>query len=122
MLSRISTIFWMILIVVSALGVYLVKYQVQSMQEELVKLENNLREERESLHVLEAEWAYLNRPERLQELADRHLPLMPSLSKQISSVEAIPQTADLVAKAEEAEEPAAQNSPITPVRAVVHAR
>ncbi len=125
MVSRISTIFWMILIVAAALGLYVVKYQVQSMQEELAKQENILREERESLHVLEAEWAYLNRPQRLQELANRHLPLAPALSKQISSIDSIPLASDLLAAAPvdmDDEEKSAQNNAIIPARAVVHGR
>ena len=87
MVSRISTIFWMILIVAAALGLYVVKYQVQSMQEELAKQENILRDEREALHVLEAEWAYLNKPQRLQQLADKYLATTPALSKSAVSIQ-----------------------------------
>ena len=127
MASRISTIFWMILIVAAALGLYVVKYQVQSMQEELARQENILREERESLHVLEAEWAYLNRPERLQQLTNRHLALLtPSLSKQISSIDAIPsmtnQLADLQKDEGEESDHGSNNSSVIPVRMTQHGR
>ena len=123
MVSRISTIFWMILIVSAALGLYVVKYQVQSMQEELAKQENILRDEREALHVLEAEWAYLNKPQRLQQLADKYLATTPALSKQISSIDTIPKSADLLAASENnIKEVDKEDGLITPVKATSNAR
>jgi hypothetical protein len=123
MVSRISTIFWMILIVAAALGLYVVKYQVQSMQEELAKQENILRDEREALHVLEAEWAYLNKPQRLQQLAEKYLATTPTLSKQISSIDMIPKTSDLMtASVNNTKEVDKEDGLITPVKATSNAR
>ncbi len=36
-----------------------------------------LRATRRDIHVLDVEWSYLTRPERLEELAALHLPLAP---------------------------------------------
>lgn len=83
----------MISIAVLAIGLYLVKYSVADVQRDVVKLRGELANERESLHLLNAEWAYLNRPERLRRLADRHLDLAPMDSRQIGHVAVLPAAA-----------------------------
>ena len=80
----------MVLFAVLAIGVYLVKYSVQDVQRELAAMKTDLATEKESLHLLNAEWAYLNRPERLRQLADRHLDLVPLDSRQINQVSVLP--------------------------------
>lgn len=80
----------MVLFAVLAIGVYLVKYSVQDVQRDLAAMKTDLASEKESLHLLNAEWAYLNRPERLRQLADRHLDLVPLDSRQINPVSVLP--------------------------------
>ncbi len=111
MVSRFSTLIWMILIVVAAFGLYGVKYRVQFLQEESVNLERTLREENEALHVLQAEWAYLNRPARLQALAREHLALNPVQGKQIAELESIPMQEELTVQPANAPSPSATESP-----------
>lgn len=76
----------------AALGLYLVKYWVQDVQVEVAQAEAELKKERESLHLLGAEWAYLNRPERLEKLSQRYLELTPLDSAQFISYQALPDT------------------------------
>lgn len=90
MSHRITTLVTMVCIGVAIFGVYLVKYAVQDVQREVVALQVGLKEERTSLHLLNAEWAYLNRPERLRELAENHLDLTPLDSRRIENVGALP--------------------------------
>ena len=80
----------MVCLGVAAVGVYFVKYIVEDVQREVAKLETQVASEDESLHLLNAEWAYLNRPERLHELADKHLMLQPLDSRQIQDVGVLP--------------------------------
>ncbi len=80
----------MVCVAVLAIGLYLVKYSVQDVQRNVVTLKSDLATEKESLHLLNAEWAYLNRPDRLRQLADRHLDLVPLDSRQIESVNVLP--------------------------------
>ncbi|MFZ4541044.1 MAG: cell division protein FtsL [Rickettsiales bacterium] len=80
----------MVCFVVLAIGVYLVKYSVQGVQRDVTVLKADLAREKESLHLLNAEWAYLNRPDRLRRLADRHLDLVPLDSRQIDQVSVLP--------------------------------
>jgi hypothetical protein len=83
----------MVCLAVLAIGVYLVKYSVQDVQTNVVSLRKDLATEKESLHLLNAEWAYLNRPDRLRQLADRHLDLIPLDSRQIENVNVLPAAA-----------------------------
>ena len=69
----------MILIILLAaslsLTLFVVKYQVQDLEGELVQYNRTITEGRQALHVLKAEWSYLNQPARLKALAERHLGL-----------------------------------------------
>jgi len=51
--------------------------RVQQAEDELRALERAAENEREAIRVLHAEWAYLNRPERLEFLAAQYLELVP---------------------------------------------
>jgi hypothetical protein len=59
----------------SAAYAYTIKYETLYQTGHLSKLHQRAQKEREAIAVLRAEWAHLNRPERLQVLADRHLDL-----------------------------------------------
>lgn len=75
---------------IATFGLYMVKYTVQNVQRDVASLETELKGERESLHLLNAEWAYLNRPERLRDLSDKHLALAPLDSRQIQDIGVLP--------------------------------
>lgn len=87
---RLPILVWMFLLVAAALGLYGVKYKVQDVKDEVAALSQKLREEKEALHVLQAEWAYLNRPARLQALAGKHAGLIPLQSGQVAEVNMLP--------------------------------
>lgn len=74
----------------AAVGLYLVKYKVQDVAREVAVAEQELKKERDSVHLLGAEWAYLNRPERLKKLSQRYLELHPVSSAQFVSFQALP--------------------------------
>lgn len=64
-------------LVSSALYAYTIKYETTLEAEQLQKLKAKAQRERDAIAVLKAEWQFLNRPERIQALADRHLDLQP---------------------------------------------
>ena len=84
------TLVWIGLAAVVAVSLFLVKYKVQDLDEQLADLEAEKRATQEAIHVLEAEWTYLNRPERLEGLAKKHLELAPASPAQLVVFETEP--------------------------------
>ncbi len=58
---------------VLAVIVFGVKYEVQDLEAEYIELNRGIERERQSIHVLLAEWSHLNEPARLRNLAMRYL-------------------------------------------------
>lgn len=56
-------------------GLFHVTFEVREMEEQLSGLNHDILSEQEAIHVLRAEWSYLNRPDRLEELNARFLKL-----------------------------------------------
>jgi cell division protein FtsL len=83
-----------------ALGLFYVKHMVQNLEEDLSSLERQIKNDKEEIHVLKAEWAYLSRPERVKVLAAQNLDLQPTSSEQIAEINSIPLRSDALASAE----------------------
>ena len=81
---------WMVLALISAVAAFTLKYEVRDLEEQLASLEHQVSESRETSHVLRAEWNYLSRPERLAELAERHLDLAPMGVDQMGQLIQVP--------------------------------
>jgi cell division protein FtsL len=86
-----AMIVWLVLTVAAGTGLFVVKHEVQDLEEQLARIVDEIRRDQEAIHVLNAEWAYLTRPARLSELAARHLELKPPGPGQTAtSVERLP--------------------------------
>lgn len=85
-----TTLLWLALAAVVVFGLFHVKYEVAALEEELNRLNVATLREQNQIHVLEAEWSYLNRPSRLEELAERYLALKPLAPHQLTTVSALP--------------------------------
>jgi cell division protein FtsL len=70
---RITTIISLILLTISIVGLFQVKHRVLQLRGELAQLNNNIVEHQQTIHILHAEWAYLNQPKRLEKLAHKYL-------------------------------------------------
>jgi len=55
---------------------YDVNYQTRAVEADIRKLRQAIRHQKETTKVLEAEWSYLNRPERLSALAEKHFDVL----------------------------------------------
>lgn len=71
-------------------GLYALSYEVQRLEGVLADTNADLLQEREMVQVLEAEWSFLNQPERLRALAARHLQLMAVEPHQIATLQELP--------------------------------
>lgn len=58
-------------VLLGAFWLYQVKQQARETEGKIAELQHKIAVEKEALLLLKAEWAYLNRPERVQTLAKR---------------------------------------------------
>jgi len=90
-------------LVFAAAYVYRIKMESTDRTERVLRLRAEIREQREAIAVLRAEWARLDAPLRLQGLAERHLPLRPLIATQYDSLKNLPERPPNFAKPGEAD-------------------
>jgi hypothetical protein len=77
-------------LIASAGYAYSIKYETLYYVEQVAKLKGKLQRERDAIAVLKAEWQLLNRPDRLQAAAQRHLDLQPMSIHQLARLSDLP--------------------------------
>jgi hypothetical protein len=77
-------------LVSAAAYVYKIKFDATVQAEKVAKVRRDIRRERDAIAMLRAEWARLDNPTRIQELADRHLPMRPVESTQFDDFSRLP--------------------------------
>jgi hypothetical protein len=90
-------------LVFAAAYVYRIKMESTERTERVLRLRAQIREERDAIAVLHAEWAKLDAPLRLQGLADRHLALKPLNANQYDPLKNLPDRPPSLVKPEEAD-------------------
>jgi hypothetical protein len=78
-------------LVFAAAHVYRIKLESTSRTERVLRLQADIREQRDAIAGLRAEWARLDAPRRLQGLAERHLALKPLSATQYDSLKNLPE-------------------------------
>ena len=78
------------ILIASAGYAYSIKYDTLYYAEQVAKLKAKVQKERNAIAVLKAEWHFLNRPDRLQAAADRHLDLQPLNVQQLARLSDLP--------------------------------
>jgi hypothetical protein len=78
-------------LILAASFVYKIKFDSTLQAERLARLRGELRQERDAIAALRAEWARLDNPGRLQALAQRHLPLRPIDARQFDDFSRLPE-------------------------------
>ncbi|MDX2102452.1 MAG: hypothetical protein SF002_07920 [Alphaproteobacteria bacterium] len=83
---------WLVLISVTGIGVYQLKYLTQQQERLLVQINRQIQADQDAIDILKAEWSFLNQPAELERLAKRFRPdLEPVQGRQMfASVAAIP--------------------------------
>lgn len=64
------------------------KTEVSKLEDEIALLEQNIEEDKMTIHVLNAEWAHLNEPERIRYLAKKHIGLKEISAEQVKGYDA----------------------------------
>ena len=80
---RLGTLFWLVLVSATGFAMFGVKYQVQALEDELGRTNRATAAEEHEIRVLDAEWAYLTRPETLEAMNRRYLSLGPIVTRQL---------------------------------------
>ena len=113
---NLATLFWLVLVSAAGFAMFAVKYQVQSLEDELNRTRKETIAEEHAIRMDEVEWAYLTRPETLEEMNQRHLSLMPIATTQLrGSLADIPLRPSAPPPVEEAvasAEPPGENAPV----------
>jgi len=87
---RPSYFLWGALAVGVFVSLFLLKYKVQDLENELVASRGQVVRDRAAIRVLEAEWTYLNDPERLRRLSAEHLGFGPATARNIADLSSLP--------------------------------
>lgn len=81
-----GTVLWACLAACVGIGLFVVKTEVKDAEMRLAGINHEIQRNQEAVHVLKAEWAFLNDPERLRALAEKHLGLRPVAPAQIATL------------------------------------
>ncbi|HXI08180.1 MAG: cell division protein FtsL [Bradyrhizobium sp.] len=79
------------MLVFAAAYVYRIKMESTARVERVQRLNAEIREQKEAIALLRAEWARLDAPLRLQGLAERHLGLKPVTAQQYDQLRNLPE-------------------------------
>jgi hypothetical protein len=87
---RAAYFLWGALVIAGGVSLFLLKYKVQGLEEQLVASQQQVVRDRVAIRVLEAEWTYLNDPERLRRLSAEHLGFGPATARNIVDISTLP--------------------------------
>ena len=93
---RRSTVIWSALAIGVGVGLFFVKHQVQALEDRLVSVNREIAANRETIHVLTAEWSHLTRPDRLEDLGRRLLALEPVTREQTIDISELPERLSVI--------------------------
>ena len=89
-MMRFAPIFWMSLAALVVFGLFQVNQEVRRLDDGIARHQRAISADQEAIHVLAAEWSYLNRMDRVERLARGHLSLAPLAGAQIARIDALP--------------------------------
>lgn len=87
---RLGAFIWLAVLTLIGVGLYQVELGVLAKEAELRQINHRINADRDAMHVLGAEWSYLNDPTRLADLARRYTDLIPTTTTQIATFDQLP--------------------------------
>jgi hypothetical protein len=91
---RPGTIVWFCVVIAVGYAMFQVKYEVMQQEQTLASLNQQISSDREQIRMLNAEWSYLTRPARIEDLSAHFLHLNGMSSAQILPLSAVPERPD----------------------------
>jgi len=82
-----GAVMWTCLAGAVGIGLFFVKHEVKDLEGRLGELNHDIARNQEEMHVLKAEWSYLNDPARLRTLSERHLGMRPMGPGQVATLD-----------------------------------
>jgi hypothetical protein len=114
---NLATLFWLVLVSAAGFAMFAVKYQIQSLEDELNRTRKEIIAEEHAIRMDEVEWAYLTRPETLEQMNQRHLSLMPIATTQLrgslADIPLRPSSPPPVEEVVASAEPPGENAPVS---------
>jgi cell division protein FtsL len=98
-------------LVALAYVIYEVKYEARGLDETIAGLGKEIETERDAVAELRAEWSLLNRPERIQRLAEKYLKLAPAQPRQLVTLDTVSES-DFVRLRTEAADQTVPQAPV----------
>ena len=87
---RFSIVIQFIVLIIIGCGVYSIANQYQIIEKQVNKYEAQSEQEHENIRVLQAEWAFLTNPTRLEKIASEHFQLVPVDGSQMVALNTMP--------------------------------
>ena len=100
MIIKRATLMLILLAAAASVSLFVIKYRVQDLDDQMRSLTREIADTQENIHVLKSEWAHLNQPARLRALAGKYLEVGPLDAERIGNADAI--LGDLPARPEQA--------------------
>jgi cell division protein FtsL len=85
-------------LVALAFALYWAKAEAQAVREQVIQLQDDVEAQRRQVRTLEAELAFIERPDRLEEAATAQLNLVPISADRIATLDQLDQVAPLAGK------------------------
>ncbi len=89
-MKRLLTLCWAVCGTLAMLMVFRVSNEAEQLESDLKTAQRTILQHQEAIHVLQAEWSYLNRPAEIADLAKRHLDLKPLSAEQFVDLDHLP--------------------------------
>ena len=90
-------------LVALAFALYWAKAEAQAVREQVIQLQGDVEAQRRQVRTLEAELAFIERPDRLEEAATAQLNLVPITADRIATLDQLDRVAPLAGKSESQE-------------------
>ncbi|MDP2698634.1 hypothetical protein [Thalassospira sp.] len=94
-MTRLMTFMWLAMTVLIGVGTYWVSHEVDLLEREYASIQSRIVSEQETIHVLDAEWSYLNTPQRIEDLSNSYLQLAQIQPLQMASINDLPADNDM---------------------------